>query len=435
MYTQITLSALIQEIASDLQDTTHVYWTVDEIQRSVYEGMLYWGGLSAYWRNSGVFYPTVNAPFYNMATQFPVLRSRSYTLGQIVTEIQYMLLELPSGVSGTGMTGQFTIQQITDAVVRARNQFVLDSGVALNYESFGSISPPIYRFQLDSSIAAVSGCYWKQSTGAITPLRRQDSWAAQSSDPVWNVDPGVPVAFSTVETNPLELLVIPPPNATGEVHAVCNKTAVIPVLDVASLDTPDEFVCGIKYYALYLILSPFGLGQDTMRAKYALERYKAVVEASEAQRSIMRVRVNGVPTQTDPIEKLDSSIPYWQTETGQPSVSAASYDLLALYKVPDSNRYQIGVDLVQTAPLPTLSTGTNSDYVQMGREDIPYLKDYCKHILSFKMGGEEFTNTMGMHDNFMQGAMQRNKLLTKRTPYLSAIFNVPQRQEAAVPTV
>ncbi len=429
-YSQITLTALIQEISSDLQDTSHVYWSADEIQRSVYEGMLYWGGLSAYWRTSDVFHPTANIPFYDMAVEFPLLRAHTYTLGQIVTEIEYMLLEVPSGVSGAGLTGQFTIQQITDAVTRARNQFVIDSGVGLNYVSLGSVAPSIYRFQLDDSIAAISGCYWKDSGGSITPLRRQDTWGAESADPLWNLDPDVPVSFSTTETNPLEMLVMPPPNATGKVYAICNKTAFIPVADSSPLGVPDEFVCGIKYYALYIILAAYGLGQDENRAKYCLDRYKTIIEASEAQRSIMRVRVNGAPIQTDPIEKLDSSVPYWQTDTGLPSVSVASYDLLGLYKVPDSAAYEIGVDLVQTAPLPVLG-----GYVQMGREEIAYLKDYCKHMLSFKMGGKEFDDTAGMYNNFMAGAMHRNKLLTLRTPYLKPIFNVPQRQEAAVPTV
>jgi hypothetical protein len=79
--------------------------------------------------------------------------------------------------------------------------------------------------------------------------------------------------------------------------------------------------------------------------------------------------------------------------------------------------------------LPVLTT----DYIQVGHEDIPYLFDYTRHVLSFKLGGAEFAATMPLYDNFLQGAAQRNKLLAAKARYLTPLFAPAMKEEAEVP--
>jgi len=81
------------------------------------------------------------------------------------------------------------------------------------------------------------------------------------------------------------------------------------------------------------------------------------------------------------------------------------------------------VDTVRTAPLPVLP----ADFVQIGREELPYIFDYARHILSFKLGGSEFVSTMPLYDNFLRGAAQRNKILAAQARYLTALFEQPQK--------
>ena len=89
----------------------------------------------------------------------------------------------------------------------------------------------------------------------------------------------------------------------------------------------------------------------------------------------------------------------------------------------------MSADVVRSAPLPAATT----DFIQLGREEIPYLMDYCRHVLSFKMGGSDFLATMALYDNFLSGAKQRNKLLIDKIPYLDPLFNPNQKQEGAEP--
>src|SRR5882762_5654433 len=115
-----------------MQDPSHVYWSADEIVRTINEALLYWGGLTSYWRERGTFNTIARTAYYDLSVQIPTLRSRTYTLGQLTTEIQYHLFEPPNGVNGLNMTAQFTVAQITNALIRKRNEFVSDSRIPLS---------------------------------------------------------------------------------------------------------------------------------------------------------------------------------------------------------------------------------------------------------------------------------------------------------------
>ena len=104
------------------------------------------------------------------------------------------------------------------------------------------------------------------------------------------------------------------------------------------------------------------------------------------------------------------------------------YDIIALSDVPKDSSLAISCDLVRSAPLPVLTT----DYIQIGYEELPYILDYARHVLSFKLGGEEFQTTFALYDNFMEGAQQRSGLLGMQTRYLKDLFGVPARQEEIV---
>ncbi len=118
-YTQFTLAQLTAQISTLLQDTTNVYWPTTEIWYAIREAMYYWGALTSYWRDRGSFTTTSSTHFYDLSTQLPTLRARTFTVDAITRAVQFALFELSSGISGTGLTAQFTISQITTAVIAA----------------------------------------------------------------------------------------------------------------------------------------------------------------------------------------------------------------------------------------------------------------------------------------------------------------------------
>ena len=130
-YTNTTLQTFIDEVSDLMDDVAQVYWTVPEIASVTWEGLYYLGALTNYWRARGniTISPAHLSPFYNLAIELPLLRTRTWTLGQMVSDIQYMLLEAPGGISGAGMSGQVTIASILQSIFDARNRFVRDAHI------------------------------------------------------------------------------------------------------------------------------------------------------------------------------------------------------------------------------------------------------------------------------------------------------------------
>lgn len=428
-YSQTTRASFTTELSQALNDPNNVYWSVDEMNRALNEALLLWGALSSYFTTRQVFPTVASTPFYDLSTQFPTYRARSYTFNQLTTEIQYHLLESPTGVAGTGMTDQFTIGAITSALSRRRNQFVIDSRIPLTFATVASPAPPINTIQLDNSVALITRCAWTDAaTGVVTPLRRSDSFSAQSYSPLWNLNPGKPYSYSQAEAMPGALILIPPPLASGSVHMTYAQTMALTVAPGTSFAIPDEFAWALKYGAMYEILSTNSQGYDPIRSRYAMERYTMGIELASQHRSLIQVRSNDQLLSLTTLGALDSGTPTWQTGIGTPKIAACAYDLVAFSRVPNTV-YSITCDLVQSAPLPA----TSGAYLQVGREELPYLFDYCRHILQFKVGGTEFVQSMPLYDNFLKGAMQRSKFLGVKARYLTPLFTTPAMEEAELP--
>lgn len=425
-YSQYTQATFTAELAQALSDPNHVYWKQDELNRALNEALLLWGALTSYWTVRDVFPTVALTPFYDLSAKFPLLRSRAYTFDDLTKEIQYHLYEPASGVSGAGMTEQFTIGQITSALARRRNQLVIDTRIPLTTGTVNAPSPPIPTVALNQSVALITRAAWiDAATGIVTPLRRTDSYAAQSFSPVWNLNPGRPYGYSQAEAMPGTVTLVPPPAGLGSIHLTYAQTLNLAVAAGTSFAVPDEFAFAIKYGALYEVLSTNSQGFDPIRTKYCAERYKAGIELAAMHRSLIQARANDVLLPLSTLADLDSIRPFWQTGSGTPSVAACAYDLLAFFRVPNSV-YSITCDLCQSAPLPVAA----GDPVPIGREELPYLFDYCRHILSIKLGGVEFVQSMPLYDNFIKGASQRSQLINVKARYLTPLFTSPQLQES-----
>lgn len=424
MYAQYTLAQLTSEISNSLEDSANVQWAADEVHRAIREGLLHWGLLTSYWRERGSVATVAGAQFYDLTTYLPLLRAHAYTFDDIVYELQYHLLEPATGVAGAGMSAQFPIATLTSAVKRWRNRFVLDAMTPLVEGLFPTVPPPSGRAPLDQSVIAVQRASWKDTlSGIYTTLRREDVLTADAADYLWNFTPGTPFAYSTAETRPIEIQFVPPPSAPGRLHLLYVQSIDLAIAAGASLEVLDQMVHAVKYGVLYELLSQQGEAYDPLRAQYSLARYKQIVEAALAEKSVLRVQLNDKTLPLDTIWNLDGARPRWMNQLGTPNYCGVACDILAPSLVPD-RVYGLTADLVRTAPLPALP----ADFIQVGREEIPYIFDYVRHVLSFKLGGAEFKDALPLLDGFLSGAMQRNKLLKYKSPYFSALFGQPEKQ-------
>lgn len=428
-YQQTTQAQLASEILQSLNDPSAVYWSTDEVNRAINEALLTWGAFTSYWRDRGQFASAANTPFYDLSVQFSVLRARTFTVDDLVTEIQYHLNEDPTGFSFASQTSQFTSTQILQALYRAANEFQLDSKISFAQASTPGISTA--RTSLDSSVVAIVRASWTDSiSGQTKALRREDAWSEDSYNPLWTIQPGLPFAFSAAETPPITINLYPPPLNTGTLNLIYSDSMdYAAAIGSTVFPVPNEFIPAIKWRAIYSLLATQGQGYDPFRAKYCGERYSAFDNASEQMRSVIRVQVNGIPVPLDTIAALDSARPFWQSIGGNPNMAACLYDIVALTPVPKNTASAISCDVVRSAPLPVLTT----DYIQVGREELPYILDMARHVLCFKLGGEEFQTTFAQYDNFVQGCQQRSSILGMQARYLNDLFGVPMREEATVP--
>lgn len=431
-YTQFTQTQLIAQISLLLQDTGNLYWKSDEIARAINEALYYWGALTSYWRDRGTFSTAPATHFYDLGTQLPLLRARTFTVDAICREVEYALFELSAGVTGTGLTAQFSINQITSAVIAAADQFTIDATQPLKFTTVAVAAPPADgRVTLPQTVVAVSRVAWKStSTGIWTVLRREDEYSAQAFNPTWTT-PGQPLAYAMADAPPLTIQLIPPPVAAGTIHLLYNDAPALTTTGpTAALGIPDELALAVKWYALYLLLDSYNEGFDAYRAKYAYERYQQCVATAELMRSVNRIQIASSLIPLDTLWNLDAAIPQWMNQKGLPAYSATSWDLLSLAPLANATTRTVTCDVVRSAPVPV----TGTDFIQVGREELSYITDYVRHILSFKLGGTEFGATFPLYDNFIAGAKQRNTLLSTRVRYLTALFEQAKSNENLMPT-
>lgn len=428
-YSQTTQAQLASDILQSLNDPTGVYWSTDEVNRAINESLLMWGCGTSYWRDRGQFPSAASTGFYDISVQLPLLRARTYTFNDLITEIQYHLNEAPTGFAFTAQTTQFTSVQILNALIRAANEFALDAKIAFSMTSIPGIATP--RTAITGTVAAIARASWTDSiTGQTKALRREDVWSEDSYNPLWTIQPGLPFAYSSAETPPITVNLYPPPLNSGTLNLIYSDSAnYSAAVGSTVFPIPNEFVHAVKWRALYSLLGTQGQGYDPFRSKYCGERYETYDQLSNQMRSVIRVQINGIPIPMDTMAALDSGRPFWQSKLGKPSMAGTMYDLIALSDVPKDGTLAISCDLVRSAPLPALIT----DFIQVGYEELQYILDLARHILSFKLGGEEFQTTFALYDNAQSGMQQRSQLLGYQSRYLRDVFGVPARQEILSP--
>ena len=97
------------------------------------------------------------------------------------------------------------------------------------------------------------------------------------------------------------------------------------------------------------------------------------------------------------LSEIDSFKPAWRNLSTPNTVGLIGNNLLAFAPAPN-RLYSYEVDLISSIPVPSL----DSDYIQVGREHLDGLLCLSQHIACFKMGGQEFLDTVYLLKEFNQ---------------------------------
>lgn len=420
-----TLAQAQTDVSLRLGDPTFVHWTAAEVTRYLVEALRTWNALTQTQRSRGTFVPTLGAPFYDLPTVLPTLRSYTVTDRQVITDLEYALMEPPTPTAWTG-TEQFTLAELTAALQRRRDQFLKETGAVVTRET-SVVTPDVNgRVPLPADVITIRRAAWMNAAGTVVPLHREDEWAMTTfaratrqtpTDPtkVW------PVGYSVGVTPPLTVQLGPPPLVQGtlDLLSVVNGAVLNPVTPVL-LGIPDDWSWVVKWGALADLLGKDGLAFDPNRAAYCQARWQQGVQLATAASVVLDAELAGASTRLVSVHETDTYRRSWQTTPDVPvNVITVGQNLVGLVPPPSAGGLgAVTLDLVVNMPVPVVGT----DVLAIDVQNYDVLLDYVEHLAQFKEGPGQVDAAMALYDRFAKAAGVTVSLNTASVPNRPALF-------------
>ncbi len=432
-YTHTKFHEAITALSIRLDDPDYIYWTQDEMGRRIIQAMRMFQALTSFYIERAAFTIDMGDAIVDLHQVLTTRFDFRVTDQDTIRQIQYSLLEPPTGNTWAG-TDQFSYPALVNALQRRRNQFLFDTAIVLKRDLIDIPSQPVGRVPLPDSVITINRVAWVDLNNVFTPVFRDDEFSAQSFNPGWPQEPGVPQIYSAAVTPPVSLQLIPPPLDKGRLEILAVNTG--PDLNPAAgtgvpLAVPDDLAWAVEFGALADLLSLEGLTHDPTRAAYCESMYRMGVEAAKINSSVLNVQIDDVPVFTGSVFELDAFAPDWQSSPAAPTFAAlCGRNLLAFSHTPDG-AYGVSLDFLPNLPVPT----TSESYLQIGKEHLEGILDMAQHLCSFKQGATEFTDSMPLLKNFLALARGQNDKLTASVFYKEAMFPLAHLQEKEVPVL
>jgi len=427
-YTHTTWVQLRQQLAARLADINNVFWLDDELKGLIIEAVRTFGILSGFWRERGTFNTVSGTVFYDLPTNLTSgLLNYTVTDRDVIKSLQYNLLESVSSQSSWSGTEMFTFDDLVRAVERRTNQFLQDTGIIVTRTTPAVAPPPIGRVNLSDDIIDVRRVVWVDSYGRYYPLWREDEFAMTAYDLNWAINPGTPLCYSIMATQPVQIQLGPVPivSASLELLSVNTQPSLDPSSAATILNLFDDLTWIIKWGALADLLGIDGAARDMSRAKFCEQRYQQGVQLTRMLSCVIQIQINGVPVQPNTVFDLDAADPNWQNKSGTPrDIGIAGWNQICVSPIPDGV-YSLTFDVARKAPIPV----NDSAFVQLGREQIDMILDYAEHLALFKVGGAEFAATARQAENFLLQSISYNQRLSASARYIITPKEYSTREE------
>lgn len=412
-YTYATLDDLLLTLGSRLGDPQHVFWTEAELTIYINDALRTWNSISRMFRDRGFFTTTSTDTFFDLTQVLSngseFILSRNVTEAQQVEQLKYMLME-PAPADQVTFTNQYVLEDLTNALIGSRNQFLLETGIAITLTADQVVGAGDGRIVIaDQNVIDIVRASWTDQDGVVTALMREDGYASASFSPSWRQSPGTPARYSIYPDPLLTIQLIPPPDNTG--------TLSLQTISVGSL--PDDFTPFILWGALAELLSKAGLPHDPARARYALQRHNEGVEAAKQVVSVMQSYVNDQPVQTGSVFAQDRFDPSWAYVRSAPNnVGMLGHNIVSLSPAPDGV-YSVMMDVARNAPI--MVNGT--DNIPLGKEYLDLLEGYVVHLAHFKQGAAEISSSQSFYEDFINAAIDYNNRMQGRNLFFETLTN------------
>lgn len=434
IYSYITYSAARQQLANRLYDPTKKFWSDSELGLYIKESLRTWNALTSFWRGDFIFPTQSGTTWYDLTdtTNLPnTLRPLTLTDVGVYKDIQFSLLEPSVGVNPwTGVSTQFTADDLINAVQRRRDEILSVTGCTTTRRTVGAVAG---RIALPDTVIDVRRMAYLPAVGSPSAMWPDDTWGEQSFQQAYlQLPAGTPFTYLLSTEPPISFDVDRAPGSAGQYELLTVEAGQVLSASAPSfLSIPDDWVHLIKWGALADLLGRESNAKDSLRAKYCEQRYRMGLALLGNAPALLAMRIANTVMQVDSIRNADLYRTSWQAEApGQPDTAFHSgLNLVGLASQPDAGPYSLTATVVENAPMPA----NDNSNLQVAREDLDAVLDYAQHIAAFKMGGAEFLSTLPLLERFMTKAAIYNSKLAEQGEFTSALYSLSQKQEQTAP--
>jgi hypothetical protein len=419
------LTAGINALQSRLNNSA--FWTGTECQGYLTQALREWSALTEIWKLPANF--SANSTWYNTgAVAGP--RYRTITDVQLYTQMQYMLMEPPTGGTWTG-TNQFTLGDLQFALQRRRDEVIQATGCNLGILNPLATTPNTVRTALPDTVLEPRRIRFLPVTGNPITLTREDDQAFQFFVPGYlGGQPSIngPQSWSVATEPPLAFDVDQAPNQPGTYDVLALNSGPVFAPPASTLmGVPDDWAYLVMWGALADLLNDEAERTDRERALYCLRRFENGLKIMQKANWLVNANINGVPCDTPSLYDQDAFSPEWQNNSNLwPTVVQAGMDFIGVCPVVNCS---VGLTLVGSAPVLD-SSGT---YLQVSRDDWESVLGYAQRLATFKMAGANFYRTEELEQDFYRAAGETNRRLLEMGIFTQMLNSEGQAQNVAVP--
>ncbi len=406
-YNYITFAQLEAALLQRLQDVAGSYTSQAEAQICIIEALRVY--------NAQTFWQDIDYQFdFNPGDGWKSLnvagspRERTVTDTDLVTQMEYMLLEPPTGQTWTG-TNQFNITNLSQAIQYRRDELLQMTGANVVRLLQNSPVNSQVTVLVDSTLD-LRRVRWipDSTTSTVAPyaLGREDVISVKAYGDLLTIEPGSPDSWMIISSPPLSFLCSQPPNVPGQwdMLAIYSENSLVPPT-TSVLGLPNDWCWVAMYGALADCLSNSPEATDQQRAKYCRMRYERGMKAMMTLPWLLTASVASLPVDTPSFKEMDGFAQNWENTwpTDDPTIVVGGMDFIALAPFVSSAAVSSVLTLVGNAPVDPAQP------VQLNRDAVDAILNYAQHLASFKRGGKDFIATMPLYQQFEAYCAAQNK--------------------------
>lgn len=421
-YQWLTLSTALAQLAQRLNDPSMVFWSRAELIFYIQQALRQFNVLTFqqkanYTYNNGNLWNSLG-----LLAGSPRLRTLTDTYAY--TQMQYMLLEPPTGAGAWTGTTQFNLADFTQALQTRRDEMLQMSNCNQSLVTGIATTPNTRRTNLPDTTIDVARTRWIPTVGSPVTLYRDDIVASEFYEaPLYQLAPGTPQIFGMSSEPPLAFDVDIPPSQPGTYETVVLQSGTAFAPPTATLlGIPDDFAWVLIWGALADLLGRESEATDRQRAAYCLKRYQDGLTLLLKTPWIMLGSVNGVACTVDSIFATDRYMPEWDStpSTFGPCIVTGGIDFLAA-------PINLGIGLTVLGNMPVPSAG--GDFLQVNRSDFDIILDLSQSLACFKMGGSEWQQALELEQRAIQACAAENSRLRSFGAFSDILVQRGQDQE------